>query len=127
MKRYPLSLLAATAIVVVSLIPVPELPIQDVPLYDKWAHFVMYGVLSLIVWWEYRRGHKDINWGKALILALIAPIVLGGLLELAQSYLTTCRNGDWLDFVANTIGALLGSALAIPYLYLNRESRPSKV
>jgi hypothetical protein len=29
------------------------------------------------------------------------------LLELAQEHLTTCRNGDWIDFIANTIGVLL--------------------
>jgi len=111
-RHYPISLFVAAAIVVVSLIPIPEVPIQDVPLYDKWAHFVMYGVLSLIVWREYVRHHQPVVWSAALFSALLLPILLGGLLELAQAYLTTCRSGDWLDFIANTIGAFLGTSLA---------------
>ena len=31
---------------------------------------------------------------------------MGGLLELLQSYCTTTRNGDWLDFLADGIGAI---------------------
>jgi VanZ family protein len=42
-----------------------------------------------------------------LLLAIVYPILLGGLMELGQAYLTTCRNGDWLDFIANTIGAII--------------------
>ena len=36
-------------------------------------------------------------------------------MELAQAYLTTVRSGDWIDFLANSIGAgiayLLGAVL----------------
>ena len=42
------------------------------------------------------------------VFAFLAPIAMGGLLELAQLHLTTCRSGEWLDFVANTIGVCLG-------------------
>ena len=40
---------------------------------------------------------------------------LEGAMELAQAYLTTVRSGDWIDFLANSIGAgiayLLGAVL----------------
>ena len=121
MKRYPLSLLAASVITVASLIPVPEVVIPDVPLYDKWAHFIMYGGLCLIIWWEYLRQHVRVDWRRAFWGAVVAPIVMSGLLELAQAYLTTTRSGDWLDFVANIIGVLL--ALLLVSLFLT--FRPS--
>ena len=45
---------------------------------------------------------------------------MGGILELMQAYLTTCRSGEWLDFVANTIGVCLGTVLGL--LMKNRRT-----
>ena len=45
-KNYPLSSLLVVAIWVVCLIPIPETPLSDVNLIDKWTHFVMYGSLT---------------------------------------------------------------------------------
>jgi VanZ family protein len=34
---------------------------------------------------------------------------MGGMIELAQAYLTTCRSGEWADLLANSIGVVLGN------------------
>ena len=34
-------------------------------------------------------------------------------MELAQAYLTTYRSGDWWDFVANSIGVVIGVVLGL--------------
>ena len=110
LRRYPVALLIATGIVFLSLIPIPEIQIPvQVPLADKWTHMVMYGVLALTIWLEYRRFHPHWSAWKLFFLAFLAPIAMGGALELAQAYLTTCRSGEWLDFIANTIGVCLGT------------------
>ena len=112
LRRYPLALLVAVAIVLLSLLPIPDMKVDvHVPLADKWTHMVMYGVLTFIIWFEYRRSHKQWNALKLILLAFLAPIAFGGLLELAQAYLTTCRSGEWMDFAANSIGVCLGTAL----------------
>jgi len=117
LKRYPLSHLVTAAIIVLSLAPIPEMPqLPDVKLLDKWVHFVMYGGLCLIIWWEYLRQHCTTNWKRAAIGAIVLPIVLGGLLELGQAYLTTCRSGEWMDFVADSVGVLLAIVVAYPVL-----------
>jgi len=110
LRRYPFTLLLAVVIVFLSLIPIPDIkmPVQ-VPLADKWTHMVMYGVLTLVIWFDYRRAHQKKNAWRLLLFAFLAPIVMGGLLELMQAYLTTCRSGDWLDFVANSIGVCIGT------------------
>ncbi len=111
-RRYPFSILIATAITVLSLIPVPEIRLaEDVPLMDKWAHMVMYGTLTMVIWVEYLRRHQTIKPWRLFLLGFLAPIIMGGLLELMQAYLTTCRSGDWIDFVANSIGVAIGSLL----------------
>ena len=114
LRRYPITLLLAVGIVFLSLLPIPDLKVEvPVPLADKWTHMLMYGVLTLVIWFEYRRSHQDLSKGKLLLFAFLAPIAMGGLLELAQAYLTTCRSGEWLDFVANTIGICCGTVLGL--------------
>lgn len=113
-KTYPLGLLIALAIVILSLAPVPEIPAaEDIPLADKWTHMVMYGSLTLIIWIQYLRSHQKTNWVKLVIGGILAPAAWGGLMELAQAYLTTYRSGDWLDFIANCIGVVIAAILGL--------------
>ena len=113
-KTYPLGLLIALAIVALSLAPFPEIPAaEDIPLADKWTHMVMYGSLTLIIWIQYLRSHQKTNWVKLVIGGILAPAAWGGLMELAQAYLTTYRSGDWLDFIANCIGVAIAVILGL--------------
>ena len=101
--------MASFAIIVASLIPIPDNPpLGDVPLIDKWVHFVMYASLSSAMWIDQRNSHR-----QPLILyffwMFILPSCLGGILELVQAYLTTCRSGEWLDAIADMIGAFIGT------------------
>jgi VanZ family protein len=123
LRRYPITLLLAVGIVLLSLLPIPDLkmPVQ-VPLIDKWTHMVMYGVLTLVIWLDYRRSHQQYNAWRLLIFAFFAPIAMGGILELMQAYLTTCRSGEWLDFVANTIGVCLGTIIGILIMIVAKKS-----
>lgn len=120
LRQYPLTILLATAIWVVCLIPVPETPLNEISFIDKWTHFVMYAVLTLVLLYEHRKalrsnvnaapaGHKKSNSGSAWLLLL--PISQGCLVELAQAYLTTCRSGDWFDALCNTLGVLIGAGI----------------
>ena len=115
-KRYPVSSLLVVSIWIICLVPIPEnVPLGDVPMMDKWTHFVMYGTLCSVMWWEYLHRHKDKkNAGKLFLLAFLAPIVMSGLIELAQAHLTGGnRSGDWFDFLANSIGVVLGNLIGI--------------
>ena len=113
MRRFPLTLLALVAITWASLTShFPEMPrIEEVPFYDKWAHFLMYGTLTLVVQWEC---HRLARRGAALsamawtLLCALMPFVWGVLMELGQAYLTTWRTGDPVDAIANTVGVVLG-------------------
>ena len=108
-KTYPLSLICSIAIIILSLAPVgaPEVA-RDVPFFDKWAHFVMYGGLSFLLFLESRR---FLTLPLSLLLLLYACL-MGGLMELGQAYLTTYRSGEWLDFLADSVGAVLGGLIA---------------
>ena len=115
-KNYPLSSLLAVAIWVVCIIPIPETPLSYVSFIDKWTHFVMYGSLTTVIWFEYlrkKKKEKTFQWKALLIGGVLCPIIMGGLIELAQKYLTTCRSGDFFDFVCNSLGVLLGCLIGL--------------
>lgn len=110
--RYPFTLITAFAIVLLSLLPFPDIPaVEDIAFADKWTHMVMYGGLCTVIWFEYLRSHRDFSLRWVTLFGWLCPIIMSGLLELAQAYLTTCRNGDWWDFLANSIGACLAFVL----------------
>ncbi len=116
-KTYPLGLLVTLAILVLSLARIPEVPVaEDVPLADKWTHMVMYAALTLSIWWQYLRSHKQVNWLRLSLFGIVAPAAWGGLMELAQAYLTTYRSGDWWDFVANCIGVAIAVVIGMTAL-----------
>ena len=107
-RKYPLALFTACVIICLSIFPIPEIPqTENVPFMDKWTHMVMYGGFCLVIWYEYLRSHKTINTLSITLVGYLCPIIMSGLLELAQEYLTTCRSGEWLDLLANTTGATL--------------------
>lgn len=113
MKRvlttYPLSILILAIIVFLSLFNPPETELKTITNIDKLAHICMYGGFELILWAEYLRHHSSLSGKKLILLAIVAPILFSGTMELAQLYLTDQRSGEWMDLVCNTIGVITGS------------------
>ncbi len=93
-----------------------------IPLFsgaDKIAHFVFYSIMVCLVAWGYHKRHR-LNLSK-LLLAAYWSVLFGGLIELIQHYLVEGRTGEWADFMANTIGVLIGSFI-IYQRYLKRTT-----
>ena len=114
-SRYPLSILCVVLIWILSLMPFfPETPFDQVEFIDKWTHLVMYGGTCSVIWWEYLRNHQILDGEKLFFYAWLCPALMSGLLELLQEYCTFGhRNGDWLDFAANTMGVTLGALIGV--------------
>lgn len=111
---YPFATCLILVIWVVCLMPVPETPLNNLTLFDKWMHISMYAVLCLVMWAEYLRRHQKLNKTRLFIGAFLAPLLMGGLIELAQANCTGGnRSGDWLDFVANSIGVVMGNLIGM--------------
>lgn len=107
--RYIVSWLLIIAILIACLIRVPETSMDEVPFIDKWVHIVMYFVLSSSLWIEYLRSHTHISYKKLCIGTMVFPVLLSGLIELLQAYCTETRSGDWIDFLANSLGIALAA------------------
>ena len=130
-KKYPFSICCIALVWILSLTPIfPETPFDNVAFIDKWTHLVMYGGTALVFWWEYAR-HKPFACHTQTFrsentqhLTPITPIrfslftfifltAMGGLLELIQAFCTTTRSGEWFDFWADSLGALLGTGVGL--------------
>ena len=113
-KKYPFSCVLIATIWYLSLLfNAPETPLDDVPLVDKWVHMVMYGGLVFVMWIDHVvRNKRKFTWAARIFMLLFA-IALGGAMELVQAYLTTCRSGDWIDFEADAVGALIAKLLCV--------------
>ena len=110
-RKYPLSLLVIATILFLSLFNPPKTKLDPIPNIDKIVHVCMYGGLELVIWIEYLRHHNNLNWIKILFLGIIAPIAFGGLMEIAQMELTQDRSAEWADFLADSVGVLIGAAV----------------
>ena len=129
---YPLSLLLTVIIWVLCFINVPETPLENITLMDKWTHIAMYLVLGIVIFWESNRKRKramppvqEMEKAKVVLWTFVLPALMGGLIELLQANCTGGRrSGDWLDFAADSIGAAL--ALAICMLPAKCRARGGK-
>lgn len=128
LKKYPFSIAIVLLIVYLSFFKPPTIDTgYEIPHLDKVVHFCMYFGLAGIIWWEFLRSHKD---GKGLFrvwfAALLFPILFSGGIELLQEYATEHRGGEWLDFAANSAGALFaalaGYYILRPRIISNNES-----
>lgn len=110
LRTYPLSLLCIALIWFLCLFKPPSTRLDTIEDFDKAVHIAMYLGTCTIIWWEYLRSHRRLNRRRLLVFAVVLPILMSGIIELTQEYATDCRSGDWADFAANSLGALLGAA-----------------
>ena len=107
------------AVIVGSMLPallLPDLPAGS----DKVEHLLGYAILSAMAVQLFA------TW-RALLVAAIGLVLLGVGIEVAQDALTTTREMDAWDALANTCGVVIGMATALTPLRdaLLRMDRPA--
>ena len=102
----------ALIILLLSSIPSSDLPDFSFWIlisFDKLAHACMYGLLSFLTMKaclkQYSNRYVRYN---ALKVSAVSGIIYGGFVEFFQEYVLTDRYGDWMDFIANVIGTVIG-------------------
>jgi VanZ family protein len=114
-----LSLLWATVIMVLSVMPRSELPEIDIWEPDKIAHVIVYAVLSFLLVLS-MEGQS--NWlsgrYKVGLAALCLSAAYGISIEVIQGSWIPSRVFDYADILANCIGSIAGFSA---YLYATRS------
>lgn len=83
--------------------PLGEDNIPPLPGIDKFAHFMMFGGLSVAVctdWWLRHRLTLT-----AMLVAAVAVSLFGGGIELVQDGMGVGRGAEWVDWIADVCGA----------------------
>lgn len=117
-KNIPLvfTIIYCCLIFAVSSIPGEELP--GLPATDYIMHFIEYsGLGGLLCWWRLTSGE---SWKRAMIQAIIAASLYGMTDEFHQSFVPG-RFMSLTDWIADTLGAMLGSALFLMVFFVCRE------
>ena len=109
--RFGKSIAWCALIFVISTLPdkqVPQVPVWNA---DKLVHALIYFCLALFLYGDIRKGPASSP--RALAVAVLFSIAYGGALELLQNTAVVNRSGNWLDFGANALGALLAAAIIL--------------
>ncbi len=111
MKYLVPALLLSTAIMVLCVTPLDQME-MNVSMNDKVAHIIAFFPLSASYAWGFRRQKRwKFLHRNAFAVAFIWSALYGGLIEVIQANWVPMRMGDPYDFVADSIGSLLGIGL----------------
>ena len=112
--NYPLSLLLLCVILYLSLFkPSGNDAIRLFANMDKVAHFIMYAVLSAVMWFEYYRSHSRLRYLHMLVMSFLVPVLFSGAMEYMQGWMTDYRSADIVDFLFNVAGALAANLICL--------------
>lgn len=124
LKAYIPTVLAAALILYLSLLREPHfaMPLNGiVPYADKLMHALMYLFLGFVVANDTYRltGATSL---RLFIVCLLSIIAFGGAIELLQEYCFPPRQGEWLDLLADAVGAAAGLVLGYKFVHQFRNS-----
>lgn len=76
---------------------------------DKAVHACLFFVLGLLSYWGFYRQRKWPSVSRnAALYAFLLCMLYGGLIEILQGLVFTYRSADWMDWVFDIGGTLLG-------------------
>ncbi len=104
---------SAIGLTIASLVPVELLPQQAATIWDKGQHAFGFAWLALIGMLAYSRKPRTL---------LASLLVFGGVIELLQAA-TGWRYGEWLDFLADGIGVVIGTTIWLVARHLTTPQR----
>jgi VanZ family protein len=112
-----ISVVYTLIITTLSLVPLGKISVGGFNPTDKMLHGVAYFILTLLWLFYYlikKSGNRNYKWVFFNISALV--IVFGMLIEVLQGALTTYRQPDWADVLANSIGVLIAFLYCVVFL-----------
>jgi len=100
---------------------IPRVDFIKIPNFDKFVHFSLYYVFSILLISGGNQNKKQ-GWVtlNSIKWAALVAITYGLFIELLQHLLFTSRSADFLDIVANVIGFVMAT---LSYKLVNQISR----
>lgn len=93
----------------------------EIPHIDKVVHFFFYFIAAFLACLSIReRSRGNLLIRKAMSYSAIFLVIYGALIEVLQAELTSVREGDIYDMMANLAGILL-SLLVTNYIFSSKS------
>lgn len=108
-------------IFILCFLPGKDIPDVQIPLIDKWAHFILFGVYAFL-WLLSIQNFQS----KHLIIVFFSAVLTGYFVECVQGLLTFLgRDYELLDVIADSVGGILGVSIFyfLRKFYLKNISR----
>lgn len=108
-KSIRYALLWAIFILILSSIPGSDIPKVSYWQMDKFVHAFLFLILSFLLIRGFKKQSRFFLLKHyAILFTIICCIAYGGLLEVLQDVVFEDRSADIYDFIANSIGSILG-------------------
>lgn len=119
LAKYKISIILFLTILILCFMKTSSLPDVEMTDFDKLVHFLIFGGLSGIIFFDNTRYFRNkISRNRILLGSALFPTLFSGLIEILQEYLTTYRSGDWRDFLFDVIGIFFATLIC---LLINRS------
>lgn len=90
-------------IFILCFLPGKDIPDIHIPLIDKWAHMILFGVFTYLWHCTLPTNSMPYKW-----LLFFISLFLGWLVEYVQGHYVPQRSQDSMDILADTIGGAIG-------------------
>ena len=88
-----------------------QVDLSSLPWNDKGAHFIEYAILGALYAYAVQRTWPQLSLLRALAVAVVLTSAWGYVDEIHQAFVPG-RNSDARDWIADTLGAFAGVAIA---------------
>lgn len=96
-------------ILVLCLLPGDKMPEDPIVNADKIYHSGAFAVMGFLFVYGFKKQTISSFLNRnAVLLSLLWCIAIGGIIEILQHSFVRNRHGDWLDFLFDAIGTILG-------------------
>ncbi len=106
------------------LTPLSVPPKLDFHWHDKVAHLLVFGGLQTLLLWFLKDLNLRVHGRRGLYLSFVGASFFGGLLEVLQSFVPH-RSAEWLDFLADALGASLGALICSSFFTVSDITKES--
>lgn len=112
LSKNKITILWALFIAVLSFLPGSKLPKTEITNIDLAVHFFFYCVFTfLLIVGNIRQSQFQLLKNKPVLMALCVSIPYGGMVEIIQGTEFISRSTELSDFIANSIGSVIGVIL----------------
>jgi VanZ family protein len=89
-----------------------QLRLSELFAYDKPIHMLLFGIQTLLLFWAYF--HRPFTT-QSVVTVILIVVGYGFVTELLQALITTSRQFDYFDLIANTVGCVLAAAITVKW------------